>query len=199
MISTKSLDNFDQVNESSFNLYPDEDRTDHIKSLPEYYIKFSGYRELCVNESYDDVSEKLSLEDAEIRRGLMNYRSLSYPDHAETKERTLDNSDDDGLIEKYASDSCIDFCNSLGIINLLRTVFQQIRQTFSNVQHLCADVDYFDDDEGEEDIQRYIAISLEVTSSQETVFEEYDQWTNWLIEELSPEEITYFSLTFRRR
>jgi len=98
--------------------------------------------------------------------------------------------------EDVASNACIDFCNSRGLINDLRNCLQQIDIVFSNVQNVSAEYDCFDADEYEE--EGHIVLRVEVSSDQETAFREYDVLTNWMLENIKDENLDFFILTVSR-
>ena len=99
--------------------------------------------------------------------------------------------------ERIASAACIEFCNSHGLISDLRKCLNETKKNFSNRKSLCAELGYFEDelstDEG------HVVIRLEVTSDSQMVSAEYNAWVNWMVDNISPNNVGMFTLTIRRR
>lgn len=98
--------------------------------------------------------------------------------------------------ESVATDACVEFCNSRGLLGVLRRYLNQARVAFSNIIQLSAELDYFRD-EGIED-STHIVIRIEVNSDQKTALSEYDSWVNWVIQNISPDDSNFFTLTVQR-
>jgi hypothetical protein len=95
-----------------------------------------------------------------------------------------------------ATDACKEFCNSHGLLGILRRCLNQTRVVFSNIAHLSAELDYFRD-EGVED-STHVVIRVKVKSNQKAALEEYDAWVNWVIQNISPDDCNFFTLTVQR-
>lgn len=95
-----------------------------------------------------------------------------------------------------ATDTCVEFCNSHGLLGVLRRCLEQAKIMFSNREHLSAELDYFQD-EGMED-STHVAIRVKVKSSQKVALDEYDAWVSWVIQNISPDDRNFFTLTIQR-
>jgi len=100
-----------------------------------------------------------------------------------------------GLAE--ATDKCFEFCNSRGLISDLRKCLNEAKKNFSNRTSLCAELSHFEDelstDEG------HVVIRLEIASDSQTVSAEYNAWVDWMVDNISPNNVGMFTLTIRRR
>lgn len=94
------------------------------------------------------------------------------------------------------SHACVEFCDSHGLNSILRMCLKKVREIFSNITRVYAELDHFRDDEPG-DIG-HIVIRVEVESNQPTALAEYDKWVNWVILEIPPEQRNFFTLTVRR-
>lgn len=94
------------------------------------------------------------------------------------------------------SDVCVEFCDSRGLNSVLRTCLEQVRETFSNIRNLYAELDHFRDDEPE-DIG-HVIIRLEVESDQKTALKEYDACVDWMVGNIAASDSNFFTLTVRR-
>lgn len=99
--------------------------------------------------------------------------------------------------EGIASEECITFCNSRGLISNLRSCLEAAKRFFSNRKRLTAELDYFQD-EGTED-EGHVVIRLVLESSPETAFREYHSWVEWFVASIEPGHRNLFTLTFTRR
>jgi len=95
-----------------------------------------------------------------------------------------------------ATDACVEFCNSRGLLGVLRRYLNQAKVAFSNIIHLSAELDYFRD-EGIED-STHVVIRIEANSDQKTSLSEYDAWVDWVIQNISPDDCNFFTLTVQR-
>jgi hypothetical protein len=98
--------------------------------------------------------------------------------------------------EGLATDACVEFCNSHGLLEILRKCLNQARVVFSNIAHLSAELDFFRDEEIED--STHVVIRIEVNSDQRTVLSEYNSWVNWVIQNISPDDSNFFTLTVQR-
>jgi hypothetical protein len=98
--------------------------------------------------------------------------------------------------EGMADDACVGFCNSHGLLPDLRKCLSEANNIFLDLQNLTAEYDCFPADEYEED--GHIVIEVEVSSDQDTAFREYDAYTDWLIDNISDDNLKYFVVTVRR-
>lgn len=95
--------------------------------------------------------------------------------------------------EGIANDACIEFCNTHGLISDLRKCLNQAETIFLNRQSLSAEYDRFDKDEYEED--GHVVIRIQVNSDQETAFKEYDAFTDWMLDNISDDNLDSFVVT----
>jgi len=98
--------------------------------------------------------------------------------------------------EGYASDECVEFCNSHGLNSILRKCREQVENVFSDIVNHYAELSRFED--AEPDDIGHIVIRLEVKSDQATVLKQYDRWVKWIVKNLDPEDEKFFTLTFKR-
>lgn len=95
-----------------------------------------------------------------------------------------------------ATDQCLEFCNSHGLISDLRKCLNEAKKIFSNISNLKAEYDRFPADEYEED--GHVVLKVEVDSDQDTAFREYDDYTAWMMDNISDENLDFFILTVVR-
>lgn len=88
------------------------------------------------------------------------------------------------------------FCKTHGLIPDLIKCLNQAEVIFSNIQNLVAEYDCFQVDDYKED--GHIVIRVEVDSDQKTVFQEYNIWTDWMLDNISDDKLDYFILTVSR-
>lgn len=98
--------------------------------------------------------------------------------------------------EGIATDSCLEFCNAQGLIDALRSCIKQAKAIFSDIETISAELDYFEDEDVVDD--GHVVLRLQVKSSQATVLNEYDDWIDWKVDNLSANTRGYFTLTFHR-
>jgi hypothetical protein len=98
--------------------------------------------------------------------------------------------------EGIATDACVEFCNSHGLPGVLRRCLNQAKVTFSNIIHLSAELDYFQDEGIEDSI--HVVIRVKVKSNQKAALDEYDVWVNWVIQNISPDDSNFFTLAVQR-
>lgn len=98
--------------------------------------------------------------------------------------------------ESIADDACIEFCNSHGLIPVLRKCLNQACEIFSNRRSIKAELSHFEDDFSEED--GHVVIRLEVASDAETTSREYNAWVNWVVDSIKHKNIGLLTLTIRR-
>ena len=85
----------------------------------------------------------------------------------------------------WASDDCIEFCNSHGLIDDLRKCKRALKEIFSNIKKTTAGLDYYQEDGVNDD--GYVVLRVEIESDRETYRNEYKSWVNWTVEHLSDE------------
>lgn len=96
----------------------------------------------------------------------------------------------------WASDDCIEFCNSHGLINDLRKCKRALNAIFSNINVSIAELDYYQEigvnDEG------HVVIRLEIESDRKTYRKEYNSWVRWMVDNLSDVSRMFFSVSIDR-
>lgn len=105
--------------------------------------------------------------------------------------RELENS-----VFKTVSKECLEFCYSRGLSSILANCLKRVKDIFSNIVELSAELDYFRDDQAED--VPHVVIRVEVNSDQETALQEYDQLVCWMAEHVAPSETDYFTMTVKR-
>lgn len=101
-----------------------------------------------------------------------------------------------GTIANWPVDTCVEFCNSRGLLGALRECLNRARVIFSNIAHLSAELDYFRDEEIED--STHVVIRVKVKSDQKVALDEYDAWVDWVIQNISPDDGNFFTLTVQR-
>ncbi len=92
--------------------------------------------------------------------------------------------------------SYLEFCNANGLVDALRSCIKQAKVIFSDIETISAELDYFEDEDVVDD--GHVVLRLQVKSSQATVLDEYDDWIDWKVDNLSANTRGYFTLTFHR-
>ena len=92
--------------------------------------------------------------------------------------------------EGIANDACIEFCNTHSLISDLRKCLNKAEIMFPNRQSLSAEYDRFNQDEYEED--GHVVIRIEVSSGQEAAFKEYDVFTDWMLDNITDDNLDSF-------
>jgi len=96
----------------------------------------------------------------------------------------------------WASDDCVEFCNSHGLIDDLRKCRRALNDIFSNINKSIAELDYYQeigvDDEG------HVVIRLEIESDRKTYKKEYRSWVSWMVDNLSDENRMFMSVSIDR-
>jgi len=96
-----------------------------------------------------------------------------------------------------ATETCLEFCNSHGLTDILRQCLEQVKENFGvSEQEIQAELSYFYDDE-ELDNEPHVAIEVKVSTSQETAENNYDKWLDWFVG-LSASDRKFFILTIDR-
>jgi len=121
------------------------------------------------------------------------FNETFYRSRESVEETTLTKEDEfNGMV----SDACYDFCNSHGLFGLLRQIIKQVNISFSNVTNLYADYDSFNDDEN--DNLGHIVLRFIVKNEQKTYLEEYDQWFDWIANNIPPDRMQFITISPKR-
>jgi len=102
-------------------------------------------------------------------------------------------------IEEFAapvSQECKKFCDLRGLNSVLAKCLVKVKEIFSNIEKLSAELDYFRDNQEED--STHIVIRVEVSSNQKTALRNYDRWTCWMAKNVTPNDSEFFTLTVRR-
>lgn len=94
----------------------------------------------------------------------------------------------------WATDDCIDFCNSHGLIEDLRQCREAIKQIFSNIRTSCAELGSYYEIEEEE----HVVFRLEISSDRATYKNEYNKWIDWAVNNMNDESRICFSISIDR-
>jgi len=130
---------------------------------------------------------------------------LAYKEYSHTKKEivwSLTRSqakttvEEDRPVTWEVEDIAKDFCRTHGLIPDLIRCLNRAETIFSHIQSLVAEYDCFHADDYEED--GHIVIRIEVASDQETSFDQYDTLKNWMLENISDDNMDFFVLTVRR-
>jgi hypothetical protein len=100
------------------------------------------------------------------------------------------------LFSELVSSECLEFCDSHQLNSLLEACFKKAHEVFSNITKLFAEYDYFRDEESED--SGHIVIRVEVSSDQQTALGDYDRWVDWVVDNLTPQQRRFFTLTVKR-
>lgn len=96
----------------------------------------------------------------------------------------------------WASDDCVEFCNSHGLIDDLRKCRRALNDIFSNINKSIAELDYHQemdvDDEG------HVVIRLEIQSDRKIYRKEYNSWVSWMVDNLNDASRISISLAISR-
>jgi hypothetical protein len=142
----------------------------------------------------------VSVDPVKTRYLYNAYEELSKTKRDIVSSLTIPSNDPSWLTTKeftgIATDSCVEFCNSHGIVSTLRKCLYQIKSGFSNIIRIKAELDWSEDYENENDA--HVVIRLEVKSNREQLVREYDQWVDWVVANLSPDQSIFFTITTKR-
>lgn len=86
-----------------------------------------------------------------------------------------------------------DFILNHNLVNTLENCIKAIGDTFTGLLRCDVEKDYF---EWEED--GHIVFRLELDSTQEQTFIDYNKWNEWVVNNLEGEELIHFTLSFCR-
>ena len=88
------------------------------------------------------------------------------------------------------------FCGSRGLIPDLIACLNEAETIFSNLRSLVAEYDCFHADDYEE--EGHIVIRAAVDSDQETALRDYDALNEWMLDNISDDNLDFFVVTVRR-
>lgn len=114
------------------------------------------------------------------------------PVKAKVEEKTEIASEFEGKVTA----ECIKFCNTYSLISDLRKCLNEAKVAFSKRQSLMAEYDCFDEDEYEED--GHVVIRVKVNSDEKTALEEYNYFTDWMLDNISDDNLDFFFVTVSR-
>lgn len=107
-----------------------------------------------------------------------------------TKKTTLTQDDE---FEGIVSEACIEFCNSHGLMCLLRQSLENLKTIFSGATNVFVDYDIFDDDENND--LGHMVFKFTVASNQEKYLEEYNQWFDFVADKISPHLARFITIS----
>jgi len=140
-----------------------------------------------------------------VREGIPQVILLAYKEYSDTKKkivRSLTREQIDTSIQEEppvtweVEEIAKEFCKVHGLIPDLIRCLNQAETIFSHIQSLVAEYDCFHADDYEE--EGHIVIRIEVASDQETAFDQYDTLNDWMLENISDDNLDFFVLTVRR-
>ena len=159
----------------------------------------------------EDASE-LNLEELKdtlsplfVREDFKELILLAYKEYSHTKKeivwsltraQTKTTVEEDRPVTWEVEDIAKEFCKTYGLIPDLIGCLNQAEIVFSNIQSLVAEYDCFHADDYEE--EGHIVIRVEISSDQETAFREYDAFNDWMLENISDDNLEYFVVAVRR-
>ena len=80
----------------------------------------------------------------------------------------------------------------------MQKYLDQVYKIFSNVVN-CTVESYDLSEFSTDEYQPEVVIRLTLDSGQDTALTEYDEWVDWVVENLDPEEMGHVNLIFTRR
>lgn len=96
----------------------------------------------------------------------------------------------------WATENCVEFCNSYGLVNDLRKCKKALGDIFSNIIKSTAEIDYYQEigvnDKG------HVVIRLEIKSDRKTYRKEYNTWVSWMVNNLSDVGISLITISIDR-
>lgn len=116
--------------------------------------------------------------------------------HQKWQETTQQPWPTDPKFPEPVTDACIEFCDSHNLNTVMTKCLTKAREIFSNIEKLYSELSYFRDDEFED--SSHAVIRVEVDSNQKTVINEYDEWADWMVENISPQNSKYITITVKR-
>lgn len=140
-----------------------------------------------------------------VREDVKQLMFLAYKKYADTKKeivwsitrsRVDTGIEEDRLVTWEVEEIAKEFCKNHGLIPDLIKCLNQAEAIFTDIQSLVAEYDCFHVDDYEE--EGHIVIRVEVSSDQQTALGEYDALNNWMLENMSDDNLEYFVVTVRR-
>jgi hypothetical protein len=104
---------------------------------------------------------------------------------------------EDQLITWEIEDIAKEFARNYGLIPDLLECLNEASNHFSNIESLVAEYDCFHVEDYKE--EGHIVIRLTVGSSQETAFNEYDTFNEWILENINDDSLEHFVVSIRRK
>ena len=177
---------------------------------------------ICISEQLSDGTTYEELEAPDELQALEELVDLDDPYKQELLSRICEDKEKDEIVIKIIrvliqpkwqettqapwptdpkfpepiTDACIEFCDSHNLNTDMTRCFTKAREIFSNIKNLYSELSYFRDDESED--SSHIVIRVEVDSDQRTVLNQYDTWVDWMVENISPRDRKYITITVKR-
>jgi len=148
---------------------------------------------------YAPLASEINKENKDVTHQIRKYFSMIVNDLTtlETNEETIAEEYPDALEFKgWASDDCIEFCNSHGLIDDLRKCRKALNGIFSNINKSNAEIDHYQ--EIDVDDESYVVLRLEIKSDRQTYRKEYKSLVNWMVHNLSDENRILISVAIDR-
>lgn len=178
--SLAELENTSQVNELEF---PAEDTSDSGLK------RFLGT--VCAGPMWDELSQGLLLAwkaYSDRKREIVWF--LSSQEEATTVEEARP-------VTWEIEDIAKEFLRNRELVPELVMCLEKAQDSFSNLESLIAEYDCFHSEDCEE--EGHIVIRVTVSSSQDTAFEDYDTFNEWMLENIADDSLECFVVAVRRR
>lgn len=149
--------------------------------------------------SYSILSSERDNQCPDVMRQVRNqfYKVISGLTTIESPGTTVDEEWPNAIeFKDWASEDCIEFCNTHGLLHDLRKCKRALTDTFSNIITLSADLGFYQEIDVE-DIG-HVVIRLEIATDRQTYRNEYKSWINWIIENISDENRMLLSVSIDR-
>jgi len=154
-------------------------------------VLLERYCELCVPETdkeYLTLSKQLRGQLSKVIDGL----TTSEPQDTTVAEEWPVSLEFSG----WASDDCIEFCNSHGLVEDLRKCRKTLNDSFTNIKNSLAEIDYYQDDAVDD--EGHVVLRLEIESDRKTYRKEYNSFVSWMVDNLSDQNRMLISISIDR-
>lgn len=154
---------------------------------------------VCASIMWNDASHGIFLSRkalSDSRREIVWFLSNQAKDTTVSSQEEGATVEDNPPITWAVEDIAKEFSKNHGLIPDLIRCLEKARKSFSNLENLVAEYDCFHSEDYEE--EGHIVIRITVSSSQDTAFNEYDSYNEWMMENISDEILDSFVVTVRR-
>ena len=119
-----------------------------------------------------------------IRDGYVDYKVKDIQFESGTDTECIHEIDNSIFIS--VSKECLEFCDSKGLSKILADYLIRVKEIFSNILGLTAELDYFREDENKN--TEHVVVRIEIKSTQQIAFEEYDKIVSWIAENITSDK-----------